>query len=317
MRADRLLKMLLLLQTGGRHTASELAEELEVSERTIYRDVVALSISGFPVFTEKGPGGGIQLIEEYRTSLTGLSPEEVKALFMLNVPAAVSSLGMSDEIKGALLKLSAALPKYLQEAQTGVQQRIIIDLDWQQKGVEQTTSHLEKLYRAVWEDRCIRMVIRYMFGYSVEHVAQAVGLVSRGMFWYLVCRVEGVYKIFSLDQIASLEILDQSFERRAEFDLSAFWQKWLDRQRIEERGYLAVLSSTPGALDSLRIVTQVEVVAVEEDEKPGMQRVTLRFESFSQARRTILGLGGACRIREPEALRNSVVDYAHQIIQQY
>ncbi|MBT3389068.1 MAG: HTH domain-containing protein, partial [Chloroflexi bacterium] len=110
MRADRLLSLLMILQSRGRVTAEALADELEVSIRTIYRDVTALSVWGVPVYTERGPGGGIALIERYRTDLTGLSKEEVRALFMLSIPAPLDDLGVGQKLKGALLKLAAALP---------------------------------------------------------------------------------------------------------------------------------------------------------------------------------------------------------------
>ena len=111
MRADRLLSLLMLLQSRGRMTAGELAGELEVSERTIYRDLDALSAAGVPVYAERGPGGGCALLDSYRTTLTGLTQDEVRALFMLNIPAPLIDLGMGQELRAALLKLSAALPR--------------------------------------------------------------------------------------------------------------------------------------------------------------------------------------------------------------
>src|SRR5690349_22821168 len=110
MRADRLLSLLMLIQTRGQMSAQELADELEVSERTIYRDVVALSASGVPVYASRGPGGGVRLIEEYRTTLTGLTSDEARALFMISIPAPLTQLGLEQTLKGALRKLSAALP---------------------------------------------------------------------------------------------------------------------------------------------------------------------------------------------------------------
>ena len=110
MRADRLLSLLMLLQARGQMSAQELADELEVSERTIYRDITALSSSGVPVYASRGPGGGVRLIEEYRTTLTAHLSEETRALFMMSIPAPLTQLGMGEKFKGALLKLSASLP---------------------------------------------------------------------------------------------------------------------------------------------------------------------------------------------------------------
>src|SRR5512139_3265621 len=120
MRADRLLSLLMLLQSRGAMTARDLAAALEVSERSIYRDLTALSAAGVPVYAERGPGGGVRLVEEYRTTLTGLTPDETRALFMMSIPAPLVQLGMDEKFKGALLKLSASLPdtRRLDEALT-------------------------------------------------------------------------------------------------------------------------------------------------------------------------------------------------------
>ncbi len=127
MRADRLLSLLLLLQTRGRCSARQLADTLEVSERTIYRDVEALSIAGIPVFAERGPGGGISLLDSYRTTLTGLNEDEVQALFLLNIPASLEQLGISQNLKTALLKLTASLPATLRDGGQRARQRIYLD----------------------------------------------------------------------------------------------------------------------------------------------------------------------------------------------
>jgi predicted DNA-binding transcriptional regulator YafY len=317
MRADRLLKMLLLLQTKGRHTAGALARSLEVSVRTIYRDVIALSFAGIPIYTEKGPGGGIQLIEDYRTSLTGLSEDEVKALFMLNIPAALASLGMSDEIQRALLKLSAALPNYLQEAQASVQQRIMVDLaDWKPQP-EKTPSYLGSLYQAVWGDKCIRVVVQYAFGYSADRVLEAYGLVSRGEDWYLVCRVEEHFKAFSIQEFKSLSVLEETFDRLTDFDLADFWQMWLMREGLEQNGYQCTILISREVFEYLRRSSSVEMISMEEVGDTNQIRIVMRFSDFSHARTTILGFGGAVKILAPTALKMSVADYARQILKIY
>lgn len=133
MRADRLLSLVMLLQTRGNMTAQALGEELEVSERTIYRDVEALSFAGIPVYAERGPGGGIALLDSYRTSLTGLNRDEVRALFMLSIPAPLDELGVTADLKAALLKLSAALPAVGRDEQIMARQRIHLDsVAWSQ-----------------------------------------------------------------------------------------------------------------------------------------------------------------------------------------
>jgi predicted DNA-binding transcriptional regulator YafY len=127
MRADRLISLLMFLQTRGRMTAQELAKELEVSERTVYRDIKALSTAGVPIYTMRGPGGGCALLDSYRTDLTGLTDDEVRALFMLSIPAPLAELGVSQELEAALLKLSAALPAARRYEENRVRQRILLD----------------------------------------------------------------------------------------------------------------------------------------------------------------------------------------------
>lgn len=313
MRADRLLKMMLLLQSRGKHTAQELSRELEVSVRTIYRDVIALSLSGVPIYSEKGPGGGIQLIEDYRTSLTGLSEQEVQALFMLRVPSAMNSLGMGTELQGALLKLSAALPKHLTAAHSGVQQRIIIDAEGQVKK-DQVPSFLSSLYHAVLEDKCVQLEVAYSFGYRAEHRVEALGLVSSGEHWYLICQVGEYQKVFSLRDIVSVQVMDVQFNRNDDFDLTTFWRDWLASRDF---GYQCMVKIKHEVLESIRNHKSIEVVSEGEQDAEGYQRCQIKFLYEAHARKTILGYGNAIVVLEPQALRMTIKDYAEQILKNY
>lgn len=313
MRADRLLKIMMLLQTGGKHTAQGLARELEVSVRTIYRDVMALSLSGVPIYTDRGPGGGIQLIEDYRTSLTGLSEQEVQALFMLSVPAAMNSLGIGAELQGALLKLSASLPKYLQSAHTEVRQRVIIDADGQD-GKDRVSPFLGSLYRAVMEDQCVRIEVSYSFGYRAEHMVEALGLVSSGEHWYLICRVGENHKVFSLDDIVLVNVTDSRFKRTGGFDLTTFWRNWITSQDF---GYQCMVKIKTQVLESIKKHTSIEVVSEDEGEIEDYRQCVLKFDYESHARRTLMGYGNAVEVLEPLALRMTIKDYAEQILKIY
>ena len=152
MRADRLLSLLMLVQTRGKMTVKKLADELEVSERTIYRDITALSATGIPVYASRGPGGGVRLIEEYRTTLTGLTPDETRALFMLSIPAPLTQLGLGEKFRGALLKLSAALPDALRTDESRTRQRIHLDSSWWFQS-EQQVPCLQTIQQALFQDR--------------------------------------------------------------------------------------------------------------------------------------------------------------------
>jgi predicted DNA-binding transcriptional regulator YafY len=158
MRADRLLSLLMLLQSRGRMTARELAEQLEVSERTIYRDMEALGIAGIPVCAERGPGGGCFLIDGYQTKLTGLNEAEIRALFLFKMARPLADLGLSKALNDAMLKLSAALPVEQRSDAEQVRQRIHLDMeDWQQNAP--SVPHLQTIQEAVWHDR--KLYVKY------------------------------------------------------------------------------------------------------------------------------------------------------------
>ena len=187
MRADRLLTMLLLLQNRGKLTAAQLAGELQVSPRTIYRDVDALSTPGIPIYAEAGPGGGFALLENYRTSLTGLNQGEVRALFMLALPETLAEFGLAPELRSAALKLSAALPPAWRQEDGRAQNRIYLDLRsaGQPAGGQ---SRLPELYDAICQDRRVEIRYRLPFGAPVNivHTVDPLGLVARAGDWHLV-----------------------------------------------------------------------------------------------------------------------------------
>lgn len=319
MRADRLLQMMLILQTSGKKTASELANELEVSVRTVYRDVIALSTAGVPIYCEKGPGGGILLLEDYRTSLTGLSQEEVHALFMLSVPAAMASLGMSDEMKRALLKLSAALPTSLREAELDVRQRIHFDAGWLH-GRDHPRSHsaIKDLYRAVWDDKQVRVVLHYAFGVEVEYVVDAYSLVNFSGDWMLACKINHNFGILRIAELWSIEVLDKHFTRNPEFNLAKFWQEWKEKVWGQLPKFTAVVQVTSSLLDYLSKLPAVTVVSrVEQPEGRFTHRVSLEFKQFDEARRLLLGFGAAVKVLSPLSLKLTLQDYANQTLKVY
>ena len=320
MRADRLISLLMILQSRGRQIAKDLADELEVSERTIYRDVIALSMAGVPVYSERGPGGGIKLVESYRTNLTGLNPDEVRALFMLTIPTPMAELGIGKELRGALLKLSAALPATLQQAEGNVRQRIFIDSEWWHP-IEEPIPHLKSIHQAVWEDKLLLVCIRYEYDVQLERVVEPYGLVSKGGVWYLVWQHEGHYGVHRLSSISEVHVLDETFERQADFDLAGYWKEWcqsfvdnLPDYPIRVRISPDLIPHLPGLFGS-KIRESIEE-AIHPDESEWIT-LTLHFETFYHARSRILGFGGAIEVLEPLALRSSVADFAEQALSLY
>jgi len=218
MRADRLLSILLLLQARGRMTAQELADEVEVSQRTIYRDVEALSMAGVPVYADRGPGGGFALLDRYRTTLTGLNRDEVRALFMLSIPEPLAQLGLDGELKAALLKLSAALPEARRPDEALVRQRFHLDSAWWFQP-EEPVPHLPALQQAVWEDRRLHLAVRLPFDTRVEWLVDPYGLVAKAGVWYLVCARKNHLRVHRVSDVLTAHVADERFQRPADFDL--------------------------------------------------------------------------------------------------
>jgi len=325
MRADRLLSMLMLLQTRGRMTARDLASELEVSERTIYRDIVALGTAGVPIYAERGPGGGVSLIEHYRSDLTGLNKDEVQALFLLSIPPALSDLGLDQELKAALLKLSAALPSTLRGDEQRVRQRIHIDpLPWEQEQPEDPYPHLQTVQQAVWSDRVIFVRYYTVVGQRIgplEAYIQPYGLVAKGGNWYLIGFRQDHIAVLRVDYLLDVLITNDICERPEDFDLIDFWDGWCC-ESSENRPYFPVIARVaPQLIPSLprlfgeSMRSRIQVAGQPDD--MGWITLEIPFEYHEQALERLLPLGGAIQVLEPIALRYSIKDYAQQILGVY
>ena len=319
MRADRLLSLVMLLQTRGNITARALAAELEVSERTIYRDVDALSFAGISVYAERGPGGGIALLDSYRTSLTGLNRNEVRALFMLSIPAPLDELGVTADLKAALLKLSAALPAVGRDEQAMARQRIHLDsVAWSQP--EAPVPHLQIVHQAVWGD--FKLQLRYDLGYfgEIDLQVDPYGLVAKTTVWHLVCARQDHLRVLRVPQIIAARVLDEHFERPADFDLVAYWQAWCEQNEERLASFQVKVRVAPDLVPYLwthfgeRVAEQGADLDPSDDE---WLTITLKFERFEEARRRLLGYGRAVEVLEPQALRKSIKDYAEQIVSLY
>ena len=187
MRADRLLSIIMLLQTRGRLTTQRLAEELGVSRRTILRDVDALSLVGVPIYSEGGHGGGIALDENYRTTLTGLQDREVRTLFVANHAPALDEIGLGEAAKSTLLKLLAVLPTSQRPSVEYIRQRILIDSAWWWRDA-QPPPFWDQLQQAVYDDRCIQAVYERHDGETIERVLEPYSLIAKSSVWYLLAQ---------------------------------------------------------------------------------------------------------------------------------
>lgn len=318
MRADRLLSLLILLQTRGRTTAQRLAKDLEVSERTIYRDLQALSTAGVPVYAERGPGGGCELLDSYRTNLTGLNDDELRTLFMLNIPTPLADLGMSQVLRSALLKLTAALPSNSREAEVHTRQRIYLDASIPSR-IDEPAPHLRSIYQAVWQDRCLEIAYWFWFGSGVRVVVKPYGLVALGSDWHLVYEQQDVRRAIRVADLEDVSLLADTFERPVNFDLAAFWASWNTQET--DAAFWVTLRVAPDLMPWLSRAFGADFKrAVEnagEPDKYGWYTLTLSFDSLESARSRLLDFGGALEVLTPEALRLSVADYGRQIVERY
>jgi predicted DNA-binding transcriptional regulator YafY len=312
----------MLLQTNGRMTADDLAERLEVSPRTIYRDLDALSISGVPVYAERGPNGGCMLLESYRTNLTGLNEKEVQALFMFTVPGLLADLGADKASEAAMLKLMASLPAPFQQDAAFVQKRLHLDpAAWFQS--EEDVPFLSLVQTAVWQNKRLRLNYRRGDGQWVKRLIDPYGLVAKASVWYVVGAIYGAQiQVYRISRIMDAELTGSQFERPANFDLATYWQTW--RNRFEERqNSLAVtlrVAPSSGPLLALvfgeGIITSLLTSAKVED-TAGHSTISLTFDSIETACRQLLGLGTAVEVLAPTALRQIMYEQASQVIRQY
>jgi len=233
MRADRLLSILMLLQARGRMTAGQLAAELEVSLRTIYRDIDALCISGVPIYADRGRDGGYALLDSYRTSLTGLNENEVRALFMLSIPSPLRELGVGGELEAALRKLAAALPAARREDERRVRERFYLDAKGWFQGSE-PVPHLAAVHRAVWQDRWLEIRYRLHVGHVLDFEQRIApyGLVAKAGVWYVVYAYRARIRALRVSHLLHARVLEERFERPTGFDLAAFWTVWC--AKVEE-----------------------------------------------------------------------------------
>ncbi len=320
MRADRLLSLLMLLQSRGAMTAHDLAAELEVSERTIYRDLTALSAAGVPVYAERGPGGGVRLIEEYRTTLTGLTPDETRALFMMNIPAPLAQLGLDAELKTALLKLSASLPETRRAEESRTRQRILLDSSWWFQSAQDVPC-LQTIQQALWQDRPLRITVRWdFFNTEFEQEAEPYGLVAKTNIWHLVYGRGGSPHVVRVSQITRADLLPGTFIRPPDFDLASFWEAWC-RDYESQPPFRVRVRVAPEALphlgDYVGDRARGGLSPLSPPDAEGWVTLDLPFESFFAARTRLLGLGRAVEVLEPEPLRKSLVDFAEQVVDFY
>ncbi|MDI6104685.1 WYL domain-containing protein [Actinoplanes sp. NEAU-A12] len=308
MRASRLLSVVLLLQDRGRLTAQQLAESLGVSVRTVYRDIEALAAAGVPVYAELGAGGGYQLVDGYRTRLTGLTPQEAGTIFLAGMPEAAAELGLGAVLTTAELKLRAALPARLSRHVDEIRDRFHLDpAGWFRE--TESHPHLAALAGAVWNRRRARMrYLRWRQPREVEREISPLGIVLKAGVWYFVAQVEADIRTYRVATILDLTVLDETFERPEGFDLAASWARWAaDFERRLHRDEATVRLSPAGIERIPYLMTRAMARNVRdglgEPGPDGWTTVTLPVESVKHAHADFLRLGADVEVLEPAELR--------------
>ncbi len=310
MRASRLLSLLMLLQSRGRVSAQALAQALEVSVRTIHRDVDELSAAGVPIWADRGRLGGFQLQPGWRTRVDGLTAPEAQAMFLGGLPGPAAELGLGEAMASAQLKLLAALPEGWREDARRVSARFHLDpIDWYRG--PSATDHLPAIAQAVWNER--RLAMRYeSWKGEVRRSVDPLGLVLKAGVWYLAARVGNGVRTYRLSNILELEVGDESFERPPDFDLAAWWLASTRRFEKELAVDTAQLRVSAAGMKALRdlgaAVAQAAEASASEADEAGWRRVTIPIESVAHAAQQVLRLGAQAEVLKPAALRRELLE---------
>ena len=308
MKADRLLSVLLLLQAKGRATERELAERLEVSQRTIHRDLEALSAANVPVVALRGSQGGWELAEGWRTQVPGLDASELRALVMTQ-PRALGHPRLRAAAESALNKLMAALPGSMREEAAVMRERIHVDpAGWWEAGED--VSCLPLVQDAVMRERKLTFDYIRADGEAGPRTVDPLGLVAKGSTWYFVARTPKGMRTFRLSRMSAVTMLATEFERPKRFDLAAHWNQATTELAGKRGGYPALVAVRDGSVPRFRgwLAAKLADEAEGAELEKGWVAMRMDFEDLMQARFMVLGLGARVRVLKPLELRQAVAE---------
>lgn len=317
MRGDRLLSILLLLQSQGQMTAKQLAERLEVSERTIYRDMEALSGVGIPVFAERGKSGGWRLLEGYQTRLTGLKESEIQALFVSPSEQLLNDLGITRTAKDASAKLLASLPAVYRESAKNVWNRIHVDTStWRQQ--KEKMAAFETLKNAVWKENKLKMHYQRADGEAGVYLVKPLGLVAKGSKWYfIVSNDNDEFRTYRVSRILSALPVKETFERPKDFNLAQYWSS-STKSFIENLPNFEVWVEVTSTIIPRLTFTDRFAQIVEFGNKRGdWVAVKLSFNTEEEAKGYILGFANQIKVVEPKELHDQILKMAEATIALY
>jgi predicted DNA-binding transcriptional regulator YafY len=323
MRSSRLLSILLRLNVRGRVSAQQLADELEVSLRTVYRDIDALSAAGIPVYATRGRTGGFQLLDGYRTKLTGISPDEADALFLAGLPGAAADLGLGSVLAATQLKLLAALPPELRDRAGRIRDRFHLDAPgWLREA--DAPQHLVTVADAVWAQRRVEARYERANRAVVDRVLEPLGLVLKAGTWYLVASVRDDSRgprTYRVSRVRAAAVLDETFDRPDGFDLETHWAEY--QRDYEQRIFnaTATIRLSPDGRSLLFLIGTAAARAGREAMGPpdgdGWARTTVPIESVRHAHHALMQLGADVEVLEPVELRDLVASSSRVMARRY
>ncbi|HUP47461.1 MAG TPA: WYL domain-containing protein [Thermoanaerobaculia bacterium] len=310
MRADRLVSILLLLQTHGRMSARQLSRRLEVSARTIHRDMEALGSAGVPVVADRGARGGWSLLNGYRANVSGLNDAEVRALFAAAPPRLLADLQLGEASDRALIKLVSALDPANRRTAEIMRQRLHIDIaGW--RSSSEPVPHLVTLQEGVWRERRVRVL--YGDDCEAERLLSPLGLVAKGAVWYVVAGAGDEIRTYRVSRVRQAFLTEETFDRPAGFDLARYWEESSARFKALLPRYEVVARMPAASVRWLRSMIRFGAIDRVSEEAGGQVRVDMHFDAVEVARAVLLGQGEAVEILEPSSLREEILAAARAI----
>jgi len=317
MRSDRLLSILLHLQVNRRVKARELAAHFEISERTVLRDLEALSAAGVPIYAVRGNGGGWELLEEYRTNLTGLNVTEIQALFLQTPTRLLNDLGLQQASTTAFTKLLAALPTLQRHEAEYVRQRIHIDgAGWHE--FEEKAPAFPMIQQALWLERKVQLCYQRNDDVVVERVVDPLGLVAKGRVWYLVASVDGEIRTYRVSRVQQAQMTDQACVRPPHFDLATYWGQSTANFKATLPQYLATVRVAPEIVSRLHNPARyARVLRAYPPAAQGWIQLDMQLDVEENAVEYLLGFGPLVEVLEPPELREKIIALAKSIVTLY
>ncbi len=313
---DRLLALVFLLQRHSHLTARELAERLQVSERTLYRDINDLSLAGVPIYGEGGPAGGYTFLPDYHLHIAGLNEDELSTLFFSEGPRPLSDLDLHTAREVALAKVLSTLSERGKQRAAEIQERLHVDPTGWNFPVDEVP-HLRAVQDAVWQNRRLSLVYRQESGNIMTPLVDPLGLVVKAGIWYLIGATHETIRPFRIARIQQIDVLQETFNRPKGFHLAEYWTEWCTRFLPS---YPVTLRISPDAVPRLFQLfgeAQSSRLLRSEPDASGWRTVSLVFETMETARATLLGFGPQALVEEPRELRASVMEWATGLLTRY